>query len=357
MPWQRHLHCARKQKQSVDFEPRADAAAETADKARNDNLGSAASFAAERFGYEIDQRWRVLEAIAADPELHRLVKAAQGKEKKSAEWNELQVWFGEETSPESISVSASSWFVTDDNGIQMARNPSSDTIGKSFRRRSYFHGGGRDYEEDDPTVLELKPVSTPCLSAVYQSKTTYAYKVAFSVPIRARQAKGDHEILGVLGMSIEFGKFVRYDCLPEGAALILADLRPDWLTSPKDADSGLILDHPGFRENKITAPKNLSRLSDSYVADFNELRKTQLMARLLEKESNRQSREMRAELKMDFCDPVAHENADRCIAAVAPVYASGRKGEHEDVGWVVIIEDCTPRTSSLNDPASLPSTR
>lgn len=335
----------------------ADAAAETADKARNDNLCSAASFAAERFGYEIDQRWRVLEAIAADPELHRLVKAAQGKEKKSAEWNELQVWLGEETSPESISVSASSWFITDDNGVQMARNPFSDTIGKSFRRRSYFHGGGRDYEEDDPAVLDLKPVSTPCLSAVYQSKTTFAYKVAFSVPIRARKAKGDQEILGVLGMSIEFGKFVRYDCLPEGAALILADLRPDWLTSPKEADSGLILDHPGFRENRITAPKNLSRLSDSYVADFNQLRKTQLMARLLEKESNRQSREMLAELKMDFCDPAAHETADRCIAAVAPVYASGRKGEHEDVGWVVIIEDCTPRTSSLIDSAGLPSTR
>lgn len=340
-----------------ELRERADVAAQVADSARDANLRSAASFAAERFGYEIDQRWRILETLAADPELQHLVEAAQGNERKSAEWNELQVWLGEETSRESISVSASSWFVTDHNGLQMARNPSSGTIGKSFRHRSYFHGGGRDYEEGDPAVLDLQPVTSACLSAVYQSKTTYAYKVAFSVPIRSKNTEGEDQILGVLGMSIEFGKFVRYDCLPSQAALILADLRPDWLTSQGESNSGLVLDHPDLRKSGIKDPKNLSRLSDSYVADFNQLRTAQLLARRLKRESEQQTQAMPAEVMTDFRDPVTQEAAGQCIAAVAPVYVPGRTGEDEDVGWVVIIKDCTGPASPIADRANPPAAR
>ena len=343
------MHFAKRPERSAICGGKANAAARIADEARTANLRSTASFAAERFGYEIDQRWRILETMAANPTLHRLVAETEGKTKKSPQWNALQVWLGKETSPDSLGVSASSWFITDQNGLQIARNPHSDTIGRSFRRRSYFHGGGRDYDEDDPAVLQLKPVSEPCLSAVYQSKTTYAFKVAFSVPIVSKEVDVEPVMLGVLGMSIEFGKFVRYDCLPERAALILADLRPDWLTTESKPDSGLVLDHPELRKNGIKNPKNLSRLSDSYIAEITELRKSQLIARRLGRESPQPVQTMQAELKTDFHDPVTGRTTAHCVAAIAPVFVPGRNGDHEDVGWVVLIEDCTNRAARADD--------
>ncbi|MGD9127257.1 MAG: serine/threonine protein kinase [Planctomycetia bacterium] len=319
---------------------RAEKAQKETEEARLSHLQSTAVFAARAIGYEIDQRWRILQRLAENPKLRELLadtKVPEDAEKSpvdSPEWHKIEQWLQKEASESVDSRQAVSWFIVNRQGIQVARYPWKKTIGKPFYHRSYFHAGPHNLPETTP-LEEVRPIDGPKVSAVYLSSgTKNDFKVAFSVPIYDNDDLAKRKFLGILGMSVELGRFTQLPERRERMSVALADLRPDQLEG--ETQAGLILDHPSFKDatgTDTTLP--LIRLPEEVVTELEAKR-----------EACRASKSsfMLPTLIESFTDPASPNSKGRSTAmqcVFLPVSASTDPTSHatRDVGWVVIIQD------------------
>jgi serine/threonine-protein kinase len=317
----------------------AQTAEQVAEQARLANLRSTALFAADAFGHEIDQRWRILSERASDPRLAELVTRASGPSGENRGRDELQDWLVKHSSTNLEDRKAASWFVQDANGIQLARSPWKSTIGSSYRHRSYFHGEGRDVDVEQAD--RYGPVRRPTLSAVYESTKTRELKVAFSVPIWDRGPEFDTQPLGVLAMSVVLGDFVGLDASIRPMRVVLADLRSDWLEG--EPKRGLILDHPRLKQTRQELSEAtgqfLVRLAPDQIERLLELWESERHARSWGEEMAAANKMLAGSLDTIYVDPVAVQPAAPCVAAFRQVYVRGREPEVADIGWVVIVQD------------------
>ncbi len=127
-------------------------------------------------------------------------------------WKALQDWIKQlRTQFQNQGLPSTSWFITNDRGDQIARDPLDlETLFKKYAHRDYFHGQRRDLDEQEAATAT--PIKKPHLSHVFLSKATHQPMVAFTVPIRTKvknEATGEEEtvVAGVLGMAVEFGEF------------------------------------------------------------------------------------------------------------------------------------------------------
>ena len=139
---------------------------------------------------------------------------------------------------------AASWFFNDRLGVQLASHfdsePVQSTIGKNFAWRTYFHGGPDDLvvgNKDDQTVrYQLPPMAirTTHISAPFQSRATYRWKVAVSEPVFV-----DDEFAGIIALTVDIGQFLRFD---EGVGTFFASL----VDGRPGRSFGMVLQHQMF---------------------------------------------------------------------------------------------------------------
>ncbi len=288
----------------------------------------AARFVAETAGREIDRRWNVLEQAALDPQLRSVLgESAHGPTTPSVV---LQRWI-ETLSQDNRELAAASWFVTSVTGLQVARSPVSDTIGKNWAFRDYFHGLGRELPRDAPPGSIL-PIVRPHRSVVFPSQATRTRLVAFSVPIWSTGA--DRRVVGVLGMTVELGRFGELHPTSgssERQIAVLVDGREDW-TGRK----GLVLQHPHLSELlRSKQPLPPYRLDEEHIRTIEALRQGVASGQPLP-----------LELLFDahYRDPVRGSYGGEWLLTMRPVLARG-----SDTGWVVLVQE---RLTDITEPVA-----
>lgn len=290
----------------------------------------AAQFVAEAAAREVDRRWRALEESALDIELRAglqtLAVPGISHEQVQKVQDQLQIWV-ERLDKEHHDLEATSWFVADAQGLQWARIPESDTIGKNWSFRDYFHGQGRDFPRDGAPHL-VQPIQAPYLSVVFPSQANGRRIVAFSTPIwSGKRDDAGRRVLGVLGMTVALGHFGELrptDGRESRQIAVLVDSRVDWTGS-----KGLLLQHPHFMSlNRQGIPLPAYRLDEETISQIQRLRaptpKTPAEAAELT-------------VKQLYSDPVAGEFSGRWLAAIEPVRVRSR-----DSGWVVLVQERYP---------------
>jgi serine/threonine protein kinase len=311
--------------------------------AQQNGMRLAARFAAKAVGNEIDLRWRILSQAASDPELPRLMLALKDKVVDSPEQRSLQHWI--ESRRKVQSPDSDSWFLTDQHGVQIARDPFNEqTIFANFSERTYFHGGLQNLTPEEKK-RGIKPISSPKLSSVYLSTASQSLKVAFSVPVW-KDVEAQHDCLGVLGMSVELGAFYELQTgLDAGQIAVLVDTRQDHVE--KSASSGLVLHHPDLqdaqRRRLAAGNSSLFRIGPQLVERLRRLRE-------IRSGQNGQSAsgDLAESMDLTYLDPVAPEGNSAVIAAFEPVRIESRPPELRDTGWVVIVQE----TSVVENPAA-----
>jgi len=209
-------------------------------------------------------------------------------------------------------------FVLDTEGTQIAAAFAdaelSRSIGRNLAFRTYFHGGATDLDHLVRVSDNLKPISRPHLSAVFQSTTTGMWKVAVSTPI-IDDSKDREETIGLFVITVNLGDFeflqaVQHDPHHRFAALV--DGRPGKF-------QGLILQHPLFDE--------LAKAGRPLPDSFRE---------------RRVPIDAKGELNIKrFRDPLADEELGReyegqWIASAVPVHLVG---EEKPSGLVVLVQE------------------
>jgi hypothetical protein len=291
----------------------------------------AARFVAETAAHEIERRWDALEEAAMDPQLRGLLTevalGAAAENHAAAYQPQFQRWL-DRASADLKSLGGTSFFLTDAAGLQWARTPRSDTILRNWAYRDYFHGKGYDYRPGQGGA-DIKPITEPHLSTVFQSRASSNRVVAFSVPVLVPERDDKpRQVLGVLGMTVEMGRFGElHPGSGNGARQIavLVDTRKDW-----KGQRGLILQHPML----------LQKLQHPPLPDY------RIDAELLQRLESfytprRQSGAASAPLFVDEQyedpvgkDPAASEYGGRFLAAMELVKARGK-----DTGWVVVVQE------------------
>lgn len=287
----------------------------------------AAQFVAETAAREIDRRWAALEQAAADAELRALLteiarptpESPLGPDTPGRGYEvgrKLERWI-DAISRENQELGATSWFLADASGLQWARSPHSETVGKRWAFRDYFHGLGRDLPRGVGATPE--PIHAPHRSMVFDSHATKSRMVAFSVPIwSGRRDDRDRRVLGVLGVTVELGHFGELRPGARGGArqtALLIDSKPDWT-----GQRGLVLQHPRL----LDVPQEGGKTPTFRVDPF-------LTLALLDPQPNRTTP---AALLSSYSDPLRSGSGERYVAAAARVVARDK-----DTGWVVIVEE------------------
>jgi hypothetical protein len=221
--------------------------AEDARLARQHALQLAANFATSEILKEINLRFDILDKLAKDPDLERLMRSVDNSPQTESLWKPVEDKLGSSKSDYDKQAPADSWFINSAGGIQVARSPRSDTSrGINYSYRDYFHGLGKELAPETP---DLKPLTEPHLSAVYRSTSTKQLRVAFSVPITSVRT-GASKVIGVLAMSVDLGEFnVLEKRLLAGQEVVLIDLRESTIDGPPRR--GLIL----HRQTPAAAPE------------------------------------------------------------------------------------------------------
>ena len=96
-----------------------------------------------------------------------------------------------------------SWFLTDAVGVQVARVPRNDTIGRQFDWRDYYHGRGVEYPPD-AVPDDIGPRRSAGLSQPFRSNATGQYMVALAVPVRT----GEGRIVGLLARTVHLDELL-----------------------------------------------------------------------------------------------------------------------------------------------------
>ncbi len=296
----------------------------------------AAQYVAKAVTNELERRYQAVEdltgshrfqellaKVIADPKLTRLRTALADPKLTDAErgplrgqliahparqalQQRLQDLFNDDSEP-----SVASWFVTDPNGVQLARAPDSSTVGIDFAWRSYFHG----HSNDEPVNWRPRPdehVTDTNLSAVFPSQATDKWSVAISAPVQTDDQPS--KFLGIVAVSTEVGLFVPKitdsqtpeENKPKPFA-VLVDGRGN--------NKGLILQHPLYDKlGKIPDRFREYRVKSEQLPD-------------------------RQDLKENYVDPLGadpegKEFDQHWLAASSRV--SIRDG---NTGWVVIVQE------------------
>lgn len=294
----------------------------------------AAQFVAETVAREIDERWRLLERIAADDNFRRAFRAATD-EQSPASFRTLQDLV-ERYDHEHALADSDSWYVLDGQGKQLARSPLvADTIGGEYAFRDYFHAQGRDMDRDS----QPEPLDEPHLSIVFTSEATHERTVALSVPVFDRPTNADgRKAIGVLCHSVDLGHFAELRA-DEGSG---NNQRPVLVDSRKDETGrpGAILEHPGLKDTLAQPGHSADRvyLSESTLADLKRLRELRLQPHNDDLAEALQTNEL-AWLD-DYRDPLEGPAGDRWLAAIEPVEVLTRRNvSSRDTGWAVIVQE------------------
>lgn len=291
----------------------------------------------------ISERFDLLTRSAADPQLQGIVarinatrrddadkETEEDRQQRAEAVKDLEAWIKDFGFRNQDAVQADSLFVNDVQGYQVSRFPKSDSIGKNYRDRDYFHGKGRNLT-DPAEIAAAKPISDPRVSAVYRSTTTNNLKVAFSVPILA-EGSADDDAIGVLAMSLNVAQF---QVLEEGftgsAEIVLIDLRRDSADedTAEASEGGLILHHP-----RQTTGKR-ARLADTWR---DAIRATHPLEPGFRSEDH---------FLVGYEDPLAEPQGQKYWAAFEPVrftYHNAATGEDQEMapGWVVLAQKPIP---------------
>ena len=239
------------------------------DKAlRNRALGSnrfAAKYVAKTVTNELEIYYRAVEEMAASPRFQNLLETTLADPElvelerqlndphlseplrkelqarlidhpaRKALQQRMQNLLHDESEPD-----VESWFVTDPDGLQLARAPEHATVGENFSWRTYFHGGS----DDHPESWRAKPnehITETNLSAVFYSHVNDRWTVTISTPVLKEQTGAeDDKFLGVIGLSVDVRRFVEMQDSKRQFAVLV-----DWRTGP---NKGLILQHPLFEK-------------------------------------------------------------------------------------------------------------
>lgn len=221
-----------------------------------------------------------------------------------------------------ISEPAASWFVTDNQGLQIARTPEAETIGEYFGWRTYFHGGRRDLEELwkngswSPSMDDH--ISSTRLSAVFPSQATNRWIVAISSPVHGPQDR----FLGVVALTIEVGQMAVLEGSDEDSDEQFAVL-VDWR---EGEHKGQILQHPIFdwyaQRNAGELPRSFADNIADFILHTDELPSADNLGR-----------------RINYIDPISRHPAGetfsrRWLAEMdAVTLRDGR-----DTGWRVIVQ-------------------
>ena len=287
-----------------------------AESAKHDSLRMAAMFAARTIAGQIDLRWRILESSGKDPALKEALVTINSispddTSRWQAEQKSLQNWLNEQyiQLQDDDAIQFNSLFLLDLQGIQVARAPISNSIGKSFAHRDYFHGHGHKLPEGE----SLQPIQTVNLSATYASSTSGKLKVAFTIPVVSGMP-GQQRIVGVFGMSVELGGFGLLDTdLQSGQIVVLVDSRQDAIDKG-DLRSGLILQHPALTQ---TDP-------------------SQQAARMDAKDLDHIDWTAETPLLREYHDPLAEGT---WLTSFRRVIVQGREPPIRDTGWIVLAQE------------------
>jgi serine/threonine-protein kinase len=319
---------------------------------RMQNLRTAATFASRTLAAEIDLRWRILEAAADHNQLRNWLLALQqpGKAHEGATRKAIQDWLNRRFNQPSNAGKAMSWFLLDREGTLLALTPMNEkVIGQNFASRDFFNGLGRNL----PEGWRGPPLKDVHRSLVFRSKSDNQLKVAFTVPIRA-EATDRGDVLGVLGMSVELGRFSSLG-LGVGArqVVVLVDTFEDNLGNNEEdrARTGLIVHHPYLMElsheqTAGTAEKTPEfRLDPIQVATLGKLcakRLRQERALGSHREGHAPSDEDSAvpdNMDSNYQDPIGGNYAGRWTAVFEPVLVHGRSAGVMNTGLVVIVQE------------------
>jgi hypothetical protein len=329
----------------------------------------AARFVATSVARKMTQRWTILSEEAQKPAFQKLVHQAVGKDKDTSERRALQEWLDERRQEYVQTSAARAWFLLDNKGILLAVSPlddrSREALGKDVSYRSYFHGGDHDYTPEEAKKLDLKPITRPTQSAVFESKTAdQPLMVVFSVPVVAPDTSPARTV-AVLAMGVRLGSFKELrpgeseaaaDEPASGRTAVLISTKKDWEGRP-----GLILQHPWlehFSREQKQAPK--VHVPEDVVERLVHLRHLTLQR---EEERGRHGAQQlvgdeeaaREDALMDdYVDPVcarsrgsgAPWHADYTgtwLAAAEPVIIPPARDGSKflDTGWVVLVEERT----------------
>jgi serine/threonine protein kinase len=212
------------------------------------------------------------------------------------------------------------WFITDQYGTLVVRDPAQETIGQNYAWRTYFSGAAA--EEPEGTQSGERHISQTQLSADYKSYSTGFRTVAISTPIfkttETGNDKAEKQFLGVLAMSFDVGQ--RFIVVPESneqrpwsgqfAALV------QWRDKEED---GVILQHPLIKKvAKSEGPKWPDRLAHLPISTLENGLKAG---------------------ESDYHDPLGQdkdgaEYRQRYLAALAPIEAQERP-----TGWYMLVQD------------------
>ncbi|QDU09148.1 serine/threonine protein kinase [Gimesia aquarii] len=137
-----------------------------------------------------------------------------------------------------------SWFITNDKGKQIWRNPVGPTIGQNFSYRDYFHGHGKEYEKGN-APKSIKPITEPYICQVFKSEATNQWMVAIAVPIWNLQ---NDKVLGVLARTTHLDQLLSsYDESIRGDSENSGDRKIALI----DNRDGKVLAHPRMTANNL----------------------------------------------------------------------------------------------------------
>ncbi len=297
---------------------------------RERSIQAAAEFAARGLANQIDVRWRVLERMAADPDLATVLLEINQDTSDAATREPLQRWLSDFGERLENRVPSRALFVNALDGTQVARYPQFDddgqpvkSLGNAYPFRDYFHGLGQDLKRGQKAPPYEKTVN---LSTVHESTNDGNLNVVFGTSIKNPDTG---ETIGILSMSVSIGEFADLAVdLPEGQSVLLVETRRYSMerrrpTPHTEYCGGLVLHRPGLED--IESRRKLPRIADGVL---------EVIETPTDAENNL--------LPSSYRDPYSREPNKRWTAAYAPVVVRTRDDETAKTGWVVIVQQAQP---------------
>ena len=215
-----------------------------------------------------------------------------------------------------------SWFLTDQKGEQIWRNPEGPTIGQNFDYRDYFHGHGREYEKGK-APKSIKPITKPYICQVFKSEATHQWMVAIAVPIWDVK----HEnVLGVLARTTHLDQLLTgYDKSIRGDSENSGDRKIALI----DNRDGKVLAHP-----RMTAD-NLRSMSREEVGRLVLKQKHLDQLQLFKLTQKKDQMSQIPAVVNDYHDPVesvlsADSHDNEWLAAFSPIGTTG---------WTAVVQE------------------
>ena len=156
----------------------------------------------------------VLEALIADPTATELRQQLNDPElsEGSEAWRIVQQRLEHYPSRESLQRWAEdkfnaanphavfAWHVMDADGLQIARGPPADTIGRNYAWRTYMHGGDRDFRDlaEYLNKGDGARIEDTHISADFYTTITHRWVIAVSTPVKSSSG----EVLGVVSVML-----------------------------------------------------------------------------------------------------------------------------------------------------------